>query len=86
MLNEAKTNLYYWYQYGWSAGTLNTGVHRLSTSDLSEVDVTGEVPDFHRDPLDAPILLDEEASTTARKRLRSARARVMSPAHPGTDM
>jgi hypothetical protein len=59
VLNEAKTNLYYWYQYGWSAGTLNTGVHRLLTSDLSEVDVTGEVPDFRRDPLEAPILLDE---------------------------
>lgn len=59
VLNEANTNLYYWYQYGWSAGSINTGVHRLLTADLSEVDVTGDVADYNRDPLDAPILLDE---------------------------
>jgi hypothetical protein len=59
VLNQAATELYYWYQSGWSAGLLSTGVHRLRTSDLSEVDVTGDVADFNRDPLDAPVLLDE---------------------------
>jgi hypothetical protein len=59
-LNAANTNLYYWYQYGWSAGSLATGVHRLLTSDFTEIDASSEaVPDFNRDPLDAPLLLDE---------------------------
>jgi hypothetical protein len=60
VLNQAGTNLYYWEQVGWSAGVLNTAVHRLSTADLSELDVTGDVADYHRDPLDAPILLDDD--------------------------
>jgi hypothetical protein len=59
VLNEAATDLYYWYQYGWSAGILNTAVHRVRTSDLSELDVTDNLADYARDPLDAPILLDE---------------------------
>ena len=58
-LPSIRAYLYYWYQCGWSAGTLNTGVHRLAASDLSELDVTADVSDFNRDPLDAPILLDE---------------------------
>jgi hypothetical protein len=59
-LNAATTDLYYWYQYGWSAGSLSTSVRRLQTSDLTMIDQSSaNVPSFTRDPLDAPILLDE---------------------------
>lgn len=57
--NAEGSALYYWYQYGWSAGVLSTGVHRVSPSDLREVDTTGDVADYSRNPLDAPVLLDE---------------------------
>jgi len=60
VLNASGSDLYYWYQHGWSAGRLNTAVHRLDTTDLSQIDVTSEVGDFSRDPLDAPLLLDED--------------------------
>ena len=59
-VNAAGTDLYYWYQYGWSAGELNTYVSRLLTSDLSQIDQSAtNLSDFDRDPLDAPLLLDE---------------------------
>lgn len=59
-LTTAGTDLYYWYQYGWSAGSLSTSVLRLQTSDLATIDQSStNVPSFGRDPLDAPILLDE---------------------------
>ena len=59
-VNAAGTDLYYWYQYGWSAGSLNSYVTRLLTSDLSQVDQSPmTLTDFDRDPLDAPLLLDE---------------------------
>jgi len=59
-LTAAGTDLYYWYQYGWSAGSLSTSVLRLQTSDLAMIDQSStNVPSFGRDPLDAPILLDE---------------------------
>ena len=60
VFNSAATDLYYWSQYGWNAGSINTSVHRLAAADLSEVDVTAaNIQDFNRDPLDAPILFDE---------------------------
>ncbi len=60
VLNSAQTNFYYWYQYGWSAGLLSTSVRRVLLSDFSQIDQTlASVPDFNRNPLDAPILLDE---------------------------
>jgi hypothetical protein len=59
-VTASAANLYYWYQYGWSAGVLNTAVHRLVTSTLAEIDVSpSNVPSFTRNPLDAPLLLDE---------------------------
>jgi hypothetical protein len=59
-VTDSESNLYYWYQYGWSAGVLNTAVHRLVASTLGELDVSpSNVPSFTRDPLDAPLLLDE---------------------------
>jgi hypothetical protein len=59
-VNAAGTDLYTWYQYGWSAGQLNTYVSRLLTSDLSQIDQSAtNLNDFDRDPLDAPLLLDE---------------------------
>jgi hypothetical protein len=59
-VNAAGTDLYYWYQYGWSAGELNTYVSRLLTSDLSQIDQSAtNLSDFDRDPVDAPLLLDE---------------------------
>jgi hypothetical protein len=59
-LNAAATRVYTWYQYGWNAGSLNTDVTRLDPITLSEVDKSASnLPTFHRDPLDAPLLLDE---------------------------
>lgn len=58
VVNALGSELFYWKQVGWSAGNLNTSVHRLA-ADLSELDVSGDVADFNRDPLDAPLLLDE---------------------------
>jgi hypothetical protein len=63
VLNAAATDLYFWYQYGWSAGVLSTSVKRLTAATLAMVDQTAStVPSFTRDPLDAPILLDEARS------------------------
>jgi hypothetical protein len=60
VLNSASTDLYYWYQYGWSAGLLSTSVRRVMTADLSQIDQTSStLSAFNRNPLDAPILLDE---------------------------
>jgi hypothetical protein len=59
-LTASGTDLYYWYQYGWSAGSLNTYVSRRHTVDLSQVDRTAtSLTNFTRDPLDVPVLLDE---------------------------
>ena len=59
-VNGAGTDLYYWYQYGWSAGALNTYVSRLLTADLSQIDQSPtNLNDFDRDPIGAPLLLDE---------------------------
>lgn len=59
-LTAAGTDFYYWYQYGWNAGSLNTYVSRRHTADLVEVDRTAtSLTNFTRDPLDVPLLLDE---------------------------
>jgi hypothetical protein len=59
-LTASGTDFYYWYQYGWSAGSLNTYVSRRHTVDRSEVDRTAtSLTNFTRDPLDVPLLLDE---------------------------
>ena len=59
-LSASGTEFYYWYQYGWSAGSLNTFVSRRHTADLTEVDKTStSLTNFTRDPLDCPVLLDE---------------------------
>jgi hypothetical protein len=53
-------SLYYWEQVGWSGGQLNTAVHRILTSDLSEADMTHpNMSNFYTEPLSTPILLDE---------------------------
>jgi hypothetical protein len=50
------SSLYYAFDsQGWAISHL----HRLRTSDLSEMDATGTVESFMRYPLDAPLLLDE---------------------------
>ena len=60
VVNAAGTDLYYWFQDGWTAGSLNTYVSRRHTADLTEVDRTGtSLANFTRDPVDAPLLLDE---------------------------
>lgn len=61
-LSASEKDVYYWYQYGWQAGTLNTAVHRLRSADLAIVDETTpeNAPDFRRDPIDTPLLLDEK--------------------------
>lgn len=58
--NGTDEDLYYWSQVGWSAGLLSTYVRRLQTSDLTKLDESSaNLASFNRDPLDAPILLDE---------------------------
>lgn len=60
VLNKANTDLYYWHQYGWGAGSIATSVKRLGINDLSLRDETAaDFRSFHRDPVDAPILLHE---------------------------
>jgi hypothetical protein len=58
-LNAEGTALYYWYQEGWTAELTGTSVRRLETANLSEINASIDAGDFSRDPLDAPILLDE---------------------------
>jgi hypothetical protein len=63
VLSPNEDELYYWYQYGWSAGSAGSDVHRLWLADLSELDASNlGYPNFYRDPLDAPILWDHERS------------------------
>ncbi len=58
--SSTATDIYYWYQYGWGAGLISTSVRRLMAANLSKIDETSlGAAEFHRDPLDAPILLDE---------------------------
>jgi len=61
VVNAAATDFYYWYQYGWNAGTLNTSVRRIAADSFMLRDETSATTSqgFTRDPLDAPILLDE---------------------------
>lgn len=60
-LNAAQDTLYYWTQIGWSAGDLNTAVRRVNAADFSVSDTSTVTTSqgFVRDPVDAPILLDE---------------------------
>ncbi len=62
VLSPDESQLYYWFQYGWSAGSVSTSVTRIDTSDWSTRDQTNiSYPAvFYRDPLDAPILWDHD--------------------------
>ncbi len=52
------SQLYYSKQIGWGAGWAKSFVTRLDAASLMASDTSGEDV-FFRDPLDAPILLDE---------------------------
>jgi hypothetical protein len=60
VLSADESELYYWYQFGWSAGSVATSVTRVRISDWSTADQTtlAYPADFYRDPLDAPVLWD----------------------------
>ncbi|OCT15828.1 hypothetical protein A8709_09370 [Paenibacillus pectinilyticus] len=57
------TQLYYWFQYGWSAGLGNSDVYKVSIGSMpfTQVDRSQvRYPDeLDRDPLDTPMLLLE---------------------------
>ncbi len=58
-LNAAGTELYYWSQSGWDSFGGASSVRRLDTFDWTVLDQTSASEGVTRDPLDAPILLDE---------------------------
>jgi hypothetical protein len=62
VLSADESQLYYWFQYGWSAGSVATSVTRVDTSDWSTRDKTNiNYPGvFYRGPFDAPILWDHD--------------------------
>jgi len=59
-LNGSATDIYFWYQYGWNAGSSLTYVSRIDATSLNQGDESAtNIPSFDRDPLDAPVLFDE---------------------------
>lgn len=58
-LNADGSELYYWSQSGWESYGGTSFVRRLDTFDWSTLDQTSASDGMARDPLDAPILLDE---------------------------
>ncbi|WP_143101105.1 hypothetical protein [Paenibacillus sp. 1_12] len=57
------SKLYYWFQYGWSAGLAGTDVYEISISNTPFTQTSRTnigYPDFKRDPLDTPTLLLED--------------------------
>lgn len=58
-LNAAGSELYYWAQSGWESYGGSSAVRRLDTYDWTLLDQTSASDGVARDPLDAPILLDE---------------------------
>lgn len=63
------SEFYTWYQVGWGAGYAGSDVLRYSAADLSTIDSTNQgYPDYRRDPLDSPILLDETSNRIINKR------------------
>lgn len=59
VLNQANTDLYYWRQIAWDSSNYTTAVRRVLTTNLGEVDATNYISWWSRNPVDAPILLDE---------------------------
>ncbi len=59
--DDGNGELYTWKQVGWGAGSSSTSVTRFTLPDLLRVDETDDSysEGFVRDPLDAPVLLDE---------------------------
>jgi DNA-binding beta-propeller fold protein YncE len=59
-VNAAGSELYFWDQEGWGAGKLISYVNRLRLSDFSGLDQSAtDLTDFNREPVEAPLLLDE---------------------------
>lgn len=52
--------LYYWYQYGWSAGIGNSYVYKYSISSDTYIKVDQSSLYLNRDPLDTPIILQSD--------------------------
>lgn len=64
VFNRDNSKLYYWFQYGWSAGLSNTDVYEISIASTPFKQTgrssVGYPDNFSRDPLDTPILLLED--------------------------
>jgi hypothetical protein len=59
--NSTFSDFYYWYQLGWGAGSLNTSTRRVAAATWMQLDqsTVTTAQGYVRDPLDAPLLLDE---------------------------
>lgn len=63
-LTPDRRNLIAWAQYGWSAGYAGSHIARFSVGANGLLTVPGQVgteqyPNFMRDPLDTPVLIDQ---------------------------
>jgi hypothetical protein len=68
-------DVYVWKQVGWHAGNASCDVIRYQNNDIEDTGFYSEIdrsatqyPDFRRDPLDAPIFLDETSEIVIHKR------------------
>lgn len=65
VIDEENGSLYFWQQYGWSAGYAGSNVLRYEIGDASvnQIDNAGlSYPSYQRDPLDTPIMLIKQKS------------------------
>ena len=60
-------DIYTWFQYGWGAGLSSSKIQRIQDGSVIDTS-TKTYPDHNRDPLDAPILLDETSNIVINKR------------------
>jgi hypothetical protein len=62
-INEKTGDIYFWQQYGWSAGYAGSDVFRYEQieSGFNQIDRAGlSYPGYKRDPLDTPIIIVEK--------------------------
>lgn len=55
--------MYTWIQYGWDAGSVNSGIKKYEIGSTNFTEVDSYLPyytELHRDPLDTPIILLED--------------------------
>lgn len=66
------TTIYYWHQYGWDAGWAGSDIYKYGVDDnkFTQLDKANKsYPEIVRDPLDAPIILNEDKKWVFCKKL-----------------